>query len=132
MPLKTILELGDVALTEVEERRIRRKLETLGRRLTHHPEPIAEVVLDAHPARQQVEAKVRVRLGPLGGHLVSLQAAGTADRAVRLAIGDLERQLDRRLAGQRGEPTYGVPSRRLPKQLRPSCASSAESGEPNA
>jgi ribosome-associated translation inhibitor RaiA len=132
MPLKTILELGDVRLTEAEVRRIRRKLETLGRRLTHHPKPIAEVVLKARPARRQVEAKVRVRLGPLGGHLVSSQAAETADCAVRLAMEDLERQLDRRLAGQRGEPTYGVPSRRLPKQLRPSRAPSAESSETNA
>jgi hypothetical protein len=50
---------------------------------------------------------------------------------VHLAIEDLERQLERRLAGQRGEPTYGVPSRRLPKQLRPSSAPSTESEVPD-
>jgi hypothetical protein len=34
-------------------------------------------------------------------------------------VADVERQLERRLATQRGEPTYGVPSRREPAQLRP-------------
>jgi hypothetical protein len=27
--------------------------------------------------------------------------------------------LERRTASQRGQPSYGVPSRRLPRQLRP-------------
>jgi hypothetical protein len=36
-----------------------------------------------------------------------------------LAVADVERQLERKVASQRGEHRYGVPSRRLPKQLRP-------------
>jgi hypothetical protein len=55
--------------------------------------------------------------------------AETADRAVHLAVRDVERQLERRHATQRGEPTYGVPSRRLPAELRP--ANAAPSEEPS-
>jgi hypothetical protein len=40
-----------------------------------------------------VEARVRLRVGHLGGHLVSRAVGGSADHAVRLAIAKLERQL---------------------------------------
>jgi hypothetical protein len=39
---------------------------------------------------------------------------------VRLAMADVERQLERQHAVQSGEPSFGVPSRRLPTELRPS------------
>jgi hypothetical protein len=67
-----------------------------------------------------VAVDLRLELGPLGSHLISHQAAETADRAVRLAVEDVERQLERQLAVQRGEPSFGVPSRREPTSLRPS------------
>jgi hypothetical protein len=34
-------------------------------------------------------------------------------------VKDIERQLERRHAQQRGEHSFGVPSRRLPRELRP-------------
>ena len=55
---------------------------------------------------------VRFDLGPFGPTLTSSQAAQTPDRAAHLAIQAIERQLARLVAGQRGEPSYGVPSRR--------------------
>jgi ribosome-associated translation inhibitor RaiA len=126
MPLNLVFELGKVALSAAEEDRVRHQLQTLERRLAHFPNPTAELALEAHPAQRRMEVKLRVRLGPLGGHLISQQAAETVDRAVHLAVEDLERQLERRLAQQRGEPSYGVPSRRLPKTLRPHPPAQAE------
>ena len=61
---------------------------------------------------------LRVQLGPLGPTLTSSQAASTPDRAAHLAIQAVERQLERLVAVQRGEPTYGVPSRRRPGAVR--------------
>ena len=69
--------------------------------------------------QRRVTADLRVQLGPLAAHLISHQAAESADLAARLAVEDVERQLERRLAKQRGQPTYSVPSRRLPEALRP-------------
>jgi ribosome-associated translation inhibitor RaiA len=113
MALTITLEDHDCPLGPDDERRIRHHLKRLGRRLTHFPEPIATVVLKRHLQQRQVEVSLRVELGPLGEHLVSHQTAETAPHAVRLAVEDLERQLERRLAKQRGEHTFGVPSRRL-------------------
>ena len=50
---------------------------------------------------------------------VENRAAETADRAAFLAVKDMERQMERELSAMRGEHTYGVPSRRLPEELRP-------------
>lgn len=117
MALRTTMNLGGLTLTEVEERRIRRHLQALARRLSHHPEPTATIVIRPHPGQRQTQADVRVQLGPLGPHLVSHQSAQTPDRAVGLAISDIERQLERRHALQRGEPAFGVPSRRAKAML---------------
>lgn len=119
MALAIILETHDCPLGRDQERRIRRRLERLGERLSHFPEPTATAVLKRHETQRQVETALRVELGPLGAHLISHQAAETAPHAVRLAVEDVERQLERHLAQQRGEHTYGVPSRRLPKADRP-------------
>jgi ribosome-associated translation inhibitor RaiA len=119
MALEIKLQLHGLALTGAEERRILRHLHALEQRLVHRPEPTAELVLRQYGAQRQVRVDLRVQLAPLGPHLVSHQAAETADRAIRLAVEDVERQLERRQAAQRGEPTYGVPSRRLPAELRP-------------
>lgn len=119
MALTTTLKLKNLTLNKTQERRIHRHLERLERRLVHHPEPEATLVLESFRARRQIEVDLRLQLGPLGSHLISHQAAETPDYAVRLAVEDVERQLERRLAQQRGEPTFGVPSRRLPEELRP-------------
>lgn len=119
MALGITLKTVDCPLGPDDERHIRNQLERLGQRLSHFPEPLASVLLKRHAPQRQVEVDLRVELGPLGGHLVSHQTAETAIHAVRLAVEDVERQLERRLAKQRGEHTYGVPSRRLPKAERP-------------
>ena len=119
MTLEIKIQSHGLALDEAEERRLRELVEGLGRRLAHRPEPTAVLVLAQHGRQRQFQADLRVQLGPLGPTLVSHQAAETAEHTVRLAVADVERQLERRTAGQRGEPSYGVPSRRLPAQLRP-------------
>jgi hypothetical protein len=119
MTLKTQLTVDGVALSETDRRRLERRLRALERRLVHHPDPAAALVLRPYPGGREVEADLRVQLGPLGRHLVSRRAAETAAHAVRLAAEDVERQLERQHAAQRGEPTFGVPSRRLPARLRP-------------
>jgi ribosome-associated translation inhibitor RaiA len=119
MALEVQLHTGDLELGEDQERRIRHQLEMLGERLTHFSEPTAYLTLRDHPQQRRVTVDLRAILGPRGNELVSHQAAETAEHAVRLAIEDVERQLERFLADLRGEPTYGVPSRRLPDELRP-------------
>jgi ribosome-associated translation inhibitor RaiA len=119
LTLRILLETHDCPLGPDEEELVRHHLESLGRRLAHHPEPIATAVLKRHELQRKIEVALRVELGPLGEHLISHQAAGTAPHAMRLAVEDVERQLERKLAQQRGEHTYGVPSRRLPKANRP-------------
>jgi ribosome-associated translation inhibitor RaiA len=112
-------------LSGTETRRITHQLGKLERRLIHHPDPAITVALERHAAQRNVQANLRLQLAPLGGHLVSHQSAPTIDRAVRLGVADLERQH----AQQRGHSTYGVPSRRLPAQLRPHPTTTSTSGE---
>jgi ribosome-associated translation inhibitor RaiA len=119
MALEVQLETRRCELSEAEVARIRNQLRGLERRLEHFPEPTAMLVVEEHEAQRRVTVELRVQLGPLAGHLISHQTAETPDRAVRLAVDDVERQLERRLATQRGQPTFGVPSRRLPEELRP-------------
>lgn len=120
MALEIKMTLNGLTLTEVQERRIRRHLARLDRHyLARRPEPKAALVFRHHEAQRRIELNMQVQLGPLGGHVVSHQTAETPEHAVRLAVDDIERQLERLRASQQGQPTYGVPSRRLPKQLRP-------------
>jgi hypothetical protein len=114
MTLTITLERHGVPLTTTQEQRVRRHLSALGRRLVHRPEPIAVLSFAGPNGRREIEASLRVRLGPLGPTLTGSQAAPTPDRAAHLAIQAVERQLERLVAGQRGEPSYGVPSRRRP------------------
>jgi ribosome-associated translation inhibitor RaiA len=120
MALETIIRATGMSLSGDVEARVQHQLSALDRRLAHHPAPKAWLVLTRHREQRQIEVDLRVELGPLGSHLVSHQAAETVDRAVRLAVDDAERQLERVHAVQRGEPSFGVPSRRLPRSLRPS------------
>lgn len=119
MPLQTIIRTSGVSLSSSDEWQVHHQLDALERRLIHHPDPKASLMLTRHRDQRQVEVDLRVELGPLGSHLISHQGAETVDRAVHLAIKDVERQLERRHAAQRGEPSFGVPSRRLPSSLRP-------------
>jgi ribosome-associated translation inhibitor RaiA len=112
MPLTTRIETHALSLTPSDERRITHRLQALARRLGARPAPSAVLVLTHHEDRRAVEAVLRVQLGPLGAHIVAHETAATADHAARLAIGEVERQYERRVAAQRGEPTFGVPSRR--------------------
>ena len=112
MPLTTRIETHDLTLSPTDERRIEHRLEVLARRLAKRPAPTAVLTLTYLEDRRVVEADLRVQLGPLGAHLVAHEAAATPDHAARLAVEQVERQLERQVAAQRGEPAYGVPSRR--------------------
>lgn len=112
MVLTTRLSLRNLSLSDVTETRIRRKIDTLARRLAHYPDPIADLTLTEYPAPRRFGAELRVQLGPLAPHLISHQSGETVDRVVGLAVRDVERQLEKRQAKQRGEPSYGTPSRR--------------------
>jgi hypothetical protein len=96
----------------VDEQRIEHQLDALEQRLMHHPAPIAELVLTGHAMQRRVQADLRIQLSPLGAHVVSHQSAPSTDQAVRLAVEDVERALEHKHADQRGEPSFGVPSRR--------------------
>jgi hypothetical protein len=132
MTLEVRLQTHGYVLNPAEERQIYQQLEGLERRLVHRPAPVVEVVLTPYAGQRRVETALRVLLGPLGPHLVSHQSAETAGHAVRLAVSDVERQLERRLAKQRGTPSFGVPSRRLPAEARrsPDQEAAAESPTP--
>ncbi len=119
MTLSIQLSVDGTKLDEEAEAKIQRMLEHFGRRVSHYSEPKAVARFQSHGDQRTTEVDLRIELGSHAGELISHQSAPTADRAARLAIEDLERQLERRLSTQRGEPTYGVPSRRLPKTLRP-------------
>jgi hypothetical protein len=112
MALRIALQTHGITLSEAEERRIRHQFRGLERRLVHHPDPEAVAMLKEFPQRRLIQAGVRVLLGPLGRHLISRQTAETPDRAVRLAVAAIERQLEGQHAQQAGEHTFGVPSRR--------------------
>jgi ribosome-associated translation inhibitor RaiA len=99
--MNTTLRTEQVTLSKLQEQRILHRLHALGRRLQHFPEPKAELVLRSRPTQRHIAADLRVQLGPLAAHLISHQQAETADHAARLAVEDVERQLERRLASLR-------------------------------
>ena len=119
MALKQTVATRRCPLSATEQGRIDRQFEKLARRLVHHSEPVATLVLEGYEAQRRVTADLRLEFGHRASTLVSHQSAETADLAVRLAVEDVERQLERRLAKQRGESAFGVPSRREPAALRP-------------
>ena len=116
MPLSIRIETHGFELSPTEQRRIQHGLRALERRVERRPDPAAILVLTRHEAPRLVEADLRLQLGPLGAHLVACESAETADHATRCAIEAVERQLERCLASQRGESTFGVPSRRRLRQ----------------
>jgi ribosome-associated translation inhibitor RaiA len=112
MALQTQIHRGNLTLTAVEEERMQRQWRKLERHLTHYPAALAEVTLRAQTEQRLVHVDLRVRLGPLGAHLISHQQARTVGQALNLAVDDVTRQLERRRAQQSGEASFGVPSRR--------------------
>jgi ribosome-associated translation inhibitor RaiA len=96
--LTTRTILRDYTLNDLEAHRVQRHLDKLGSRLAGWPDPVATLLLTGDTARQQVGARLRVRLGHLGGHLVSRGSAETADHAVRLVTEQIERQFERQTA----------------------------------
>ncbi|MCC6943640.1 MAG: hypothetical protein IT335_03625 [Thermomicrobiales bacterium] len=120
MALNTEYRMRGVTLTRLEEERIDRQVKSLEKRVANFPDPRLEMAFDEQVNPRVVKVDLRLALGPLGGHLVSHQEGPSPDVASKAAIGDVKRQLERRLANQRGEATYGVPSRRLPAEQRPS------------
>jgi ribosome-associated translation inhibitor RaiA len=119
MTLTVNISSQGMQLSPEVERRTERLVHQLDRRLIHFSEPNAILRLRQQEAQRLISVDLRVDLGSRADSLISHQSADTADHAVRRAVEDVERQLERRLAVQRGEPTFGVPSRRLPKSTRP-------------
>jgi len=120
MALNTEYRMRGLTLSELEEERIQRQVKSLEKRIEQFRDPRLEIAFDEQLNPRLVKVDVRLALGPLGGHLVSHQEGPSADTASKAAFTDLKRQLERKLANQRGEASYGVPSRRLPEDLRPS------------
>ena len=104
-----------------QERNIRRDLARLEPRLVNLPAPVMIAKLSELKVAGQYEANLRLDLGARMGELFA-EHQGDPVSAMRAAVEEIARQLERRLANQRGEPAYGVPSRRLPRAPRPAAA----------
>lgn len=102
--------------TPEEDRRIDHHIDAFAPRVKHYPEPRLHIVLDRHQRAPHATVETRLQLGPLGPSLISHQQGASFDQAVKHAIEDLEKQLERHVAKQRGEPAFGVPSRRPVKR----------------
>lgn len=106
-------------LNPESEKRILRHIAGLERRLVNFQNPLITITIKDRPTERRHTADVRVQLGVDGVELVSHQSGEAAEYAAKLAIEDIERQLERYVATLRGEPAYGTPSRREPRDLRP-------------
>lgn len=116
------------ALTDLEQKRIDRSLESIGKRLTKFVNPTIDLTLANAKQAGSVDATLRVVLGVRDTVLRSTETSRTADHAVKLACDDIKKQLEKTVADLRGEDTYGVPSRRDPEHLRPALQTD-DSGE---
>jgi ribosome-associated translation inhibitor RaiA len=102
------------------EHRIRRHIAGLERRLVNFHNPQGRLTVKDRPTERRHTADLVLELGVDGVELVSHHAGESAEHAARLAIEDVERQLERYVSTLRGEATFGTPSRREPKAQRPS------------
>jgi ribosome-associated translation inhibitor RaiA len=109
------------------EHRIQRHIAGLERRLVKFQNPQGKLTVRDRPTERRHTADLVLELGVDGVELVSHCAGESPEHAARLAIEDVERQLERYMSTLRGEPTFGTPSRREPKDLRP--AASGEEAE---
>ena len=101
------------------EHRIQRHIAGLERRLGKFKNPQGRLTIKDRPTERRHTADLVLELGVDGVQLVSHDAGESAEHAARLAIEDVERQLERYVATLRGEPAFHEPSRREPKELRP-------------
>jgi ribosome-associated translation inhibitor RaiA len=106
-------------LTEVEQKRIDRSLEGIGKRLANFTNPSIDLTVASSQQPGSIDATLRVVLGVRDTTLRSSETSRTADHAVKLACDDIKRQLEKTVAELRGADTYGTPSRRNPEHLRP-------------
>ncbi len=102
------------------EHRIQRHIAGLERRLVKFKNPRGRLTIKNRPTERRHTADLVLELGVDGVELVSHDAGESAEHAARLAIEDVERQLERYVSNLRGEPAFHEPSRREPKELRPS------------
>src|SRR5262245_14344289 len=113
MVLNSRVTTRGFVLSERERRAVARHFASLADRLVHKPEPRVVLVLEKQTARRRATADLRLQLGPLGAHLVSHTDGPTPVAALKRALDGVGRQLERLVARQRGEPAFGVASRRL-------------------
>ncbi len=106
-------------LSDVEQKRIDRTLESVAKRLDKFANPEIDLTLEKSTLAGSVDATLRVVLGVRDTTLRSTETSRTADNAVKLAADDVKKQLERVVADLRGADSYGTPSRRNPEHLRP-------------
>jgi ribosome-associated translation inhibitor RaiA len=106
-------------LSDDTRRRIRRHLDGIERRLTKFHNHDLTLTVKERPTERRFTADALLALGVDGVELVGHTAAETPEAAARSAIEDIERQLERYVATLRGEASFGTPSRREPRDLRP-------------
>ena len=127
MPVE--LNTPKTQLSPDSEKRIRRHVAGLERRLVKFANPLITITIKDRVTERRHTADIRVQLGVDGVELVSHNDGESAEHATRLAIEDVERQLERYMSTLRGEATYGTPSRREPRDLRPGTHPAEESEE---
>jgi ribosome-associated translation inhibitor RaiA len=120
-------------LSPDSEKRIQRHIAGLERRLVNFANPLISITIKDRVTERRHTADIRLQLGVDGVELLSHNDGESAEHAARLAIEDIERQLERYMSTLRGEATYGTPSRREPRDLRPGMqpAEESEEGEEN-
>jgi|GEM_PF-1839265 len=120
MTLNVQMNTKGIEIKPEVQQKIQHHLDRLEERLVNFAEPMAVLKISEEGTPKRLTVDLRVDLGNRPGELVSHHSEATPEHAVRLAFEDVERQLERQLSAMRGEDTFGVPSRRLPKELRPS------------
>src|SRR5680860_1279724 len=95
VPMEVQLHKRGITLTRLEEERIQRHTKSLEKRIEKFPDPRLELAIEDQAPHRGVRVDLRLALGPLGGHLISHQEGQGADVAVKAAINDVKRQLER-------------------------------------
>jgi ribosome-associated translation inhibitor RaiA len=124
MPVE--LHTPKTELSEDSEKRIQRHIAGLERRLVNFPTALISLTVRDRSTERRHTVDLRVTLGVEGDVLVSHQSGESAEHATRLAVEDVERQLERYVATLRGKHAFGTPSRREPRDLRPGTQPAAE------
>ena len=127
MPVE--LHTPKTELSQDSEKRIQRHVAGLERRLVNFPTALISLTIRDRTTERRHTVDLRVNLGVDGDVLVSHQSGDSAEHATRLAVEDVQRQLERYVSGLRGEAAYGTPSRREPRDLRPGTQTAELEGE---